>query len=112
VKFAAPLFLALASGLAGCGGSGDGDLAVTQSKLQPGAITLVVRNESEESERVSQVILNDAFVDFRASARTIPPNDVEAFVVLYPWIRGENYDIRLMTSSGRTVDYEIEEAAA
>jgi hypothetical protein len=102
---------ALAFIAAGCGGS-DGELVVTQSKLQPGAITLVVRNDSEESPRVSQVILNDAFVDFSASARTIPPGDVEAFVVLYDWIRGENYDIRLMTSNGRTVDYEIEEAAA
>lgn len=102
---------ALAFVPAGCGGSG-GELAVTQSQLQPGAITLVVRNGSEETAHVSQVILNDAFVDFRASARTIPPGDVEAFVVQYDWIRGENYDIRLMTSNGRTVDYEIEEAAA
>jgi zinc transporter, ZIP family len=108
---AAAAVAALAFIAAGCGGS-DGELAVTQSKLQPGAITLVVRNDSEETAHVSQVILNDAFVDFSASARTIPPGDVEAFVVLYDWIRGENYDIRLMTSTGRTVDYEIEEAAA
>jgi zinc transporter, ZIP family len=109
---AAALVLAFAFAVGGCVGNADGELAVTQTKLQPGAITLVVRNNSEDEAHVSQVILNDAFVDFRASARTIPPNDVEAFVVLYPWIRGENYDIRLMTSSGRTVDYEIEEAAA
>lgn len=108
---AAAVMVALAAVLAGCGGGGGGEIAVTQAKLQPGAITLVVRNESEETARVEQVILNDAFVDFRASARTIPAGDIEAFVVLYPWIRGENYDIRLMTSSGRTVDYEIEEAA-
>jgi hypothetical protein len=107
VAVAALAFLA-----AGCGGNGGGELAVTQSKLEPGAITLVVRNDSEETAHVSQVILNDAFVDFSASARTIPPGDVEALVVLYDWIRGENYDIRLMTSNGRTVDYEIEEAAA
>ena len=109
---AAAVTVALAAALlGGCGGSGDGEVAVTQSKLQPGEITLVVRNESEESARVEQVILNDAFVDFWASGRTILPGDVEAFVVLYPWIRGENYDIRLMTSSGQTIDYEIEEAA-
>jgi ZIP family zinc transporter len=109
---AAAAVAALAFATAGCGGSSEGELAVTQSKLQPGAITLVVRNNSEETAHVSQLILNDAFVDFRASARTIPPGDVEAFVVLYDWIRGENYDIRLMTSTGTTVDYEIEEAAA
>jgi zinc transporter, ZIP family len=109
---AAAAVLALAFVAAGCGGSGEGELAVTQATLQPGAITLVVRNDSEDAAQVAQVILNDAFVDFRASARTIPPGDIEAFVVLYPWIRGESYDIRLMTTSGRTVDYEIEEAAA
>jgi zinc transporter, ZIP family len=108
---AAAAVLALAFVAAGCGG-GERELAVTQAALQPGAITLVLRNDSEDEARVAQVILNDAFVDFRASARTIPPGDVEAFVVLYPWIRGESYDIRLMTTSGRTVDYEIEEAAA
>jgi ZIP family zinc transporter len=108
---AAAVIVVLAAVLAGCGGRSRGEVAVTQAELQPGAITLVVRNESEQTARVEQVILNDAFVDFRASARTIPAGDVEAFVVLYPWIRGENYDIRLMTSSGRTVDYEIEEAA-
>jgi hypothetical protein len=57
-------------------------------------------------------MVNDAFVGFDASARTIPPGDVEAFVVPYRWIRGESYEIRLLTSTGRTVDYEIEEAAA
>ena len=103
---------ALAFIAAGCGGNGEGELAVTQSKLQPGEITLVVRNNSAETAHVSQMILNDAFVDFSASARTIPPGDVEAFVVPYDWIRGENYDIRLMMSNGRTVDYEIEEASA
>ena len=109
---AAGVVLALAFVAGGCGGNGDGEVAVTQATLQPGMITLVVHNDSAAEAHVSQVILNDAFVDFRASARTIPPGDVEAFVVFYRWIRGENYDIRLMTSSGRTVDYELEDAAA
>lgn len=107
----AVLALAVAALASGCGGGGEGELAVTQVTLQPGAITLVARNGSEEAARVAQVIVNDAFVDFDASARTIPPDDVEAFVVPYHWIRGESYEIRLLTSTGRTVDYEIEEAA-
>jgi hypothetical protein len=61
---------------------------------------------------VAQVIVNDAFVDFESSALTIPPGDIEAFVVPYHWINGESYEIRLMTSSGETVDYEIEDAGA
>jgi zinc transporter, ZIP family len=96
---------------AGCGGGGNGELAVTQTALQPGEITLVLRNRSDEAARVAQVIVNDAFVDFFASDRTITPGDVEAFVVPYHWIRGESYEIRLMTSTGSTVDSEIEDAS-
>jgi zinc transporter, ZIP family len=106
------LALLLVAVTAGCGGGGGGNVAVTQTELQPGAITLVLRNGSEEVARVAQVIVNDAFVDFESSARTIPPGDIEAFVVPYHWINGESYEIRLMTSSGETVDYEIEDAGA
>jgi hypothetical protein len=73
----AVLALALAALVSGCGGSGDGELAVTQATLEPGAI---------------------------------PPGDVEAFVVPYHWIAGESYEIRLLLSTGHTVDFEIEDA--
>jgi len=85
-------------------------LAVHQATLRPGTIVLVVTNDSSETARVAQVILNDAFVDFRQSQRTVRPGDTERITVSYPWIRGEAYAIRLMTSSGATVDYQIDEA--
>jgi hypothetical protein len=101
--------VALASG---CGGSSiPAELAVTKSTLRPGQIALVVNNGGEDAARVVQVILNDAFVDFRASRPGLAPGEAETITVAYSWIGGENYDIRLMTSAGRTVDYEIEEAA-
>ena len=99
----------LALTAAGCGG-GNGELAVTQASLRPGEITLVVDNGSDETAEVEQVILNDAFVDFRASARTVPPGDLELIVVSYPWIEGESYDLELLTATGATLGYEIEEA--
>jgi hypothetical protein len=109
---AAVLALALAALVSGCGGAGDGELAVTDATLEPGAITLVARNGGEEAARVAQVIVNDAFVDFDSSANAIPPGDIEAFVVPYHWIAGESYEIRLMLSTGHTVDFEIEDAEA
>jgi len=109
VKRAALLLVAAA---AGCGGSGTDELEITQSSLRPGQITLVVRNASEETTQLAQVIVNDSFVDFRSSNRTVNPDDVEAIVVFYPWIAGENYEIELMTSSGSTVEYEVEDAEA
>jgi hypothetical protein len=93
------------------GDRGEGNMKVTHVALQPGHIRLVVVNGGEERDRVAQVILNDAFVDFRPSGRALSPGGAETIVVAYPWIRGESYEIRLLTSTGRTVDYEIEEAA-
>lgn len=83
---------------------------VERATLRPGRIVLVLVNGSDEPARVAQVILNDAFVDFRASRRAVRPGDAERITVSYPWVRGQAYDIELMTSSGETIGYEIEDA--
>jgi ZIP family zinc transporter len=87
------------------------EVRVDQATLRPGQIVLVVVNDSQEVARVAQVILNDAFVDFRQSQSSLNPGDAERITVSYPWIIGEAYEVRLMTSTGATIDYEIEEAA-
>jgi zinc transporter, ZIP family len=86
------------------------EVTVEQAILRPGAIVLVVVNNSGETARVAQVILNDAFVDFRQSQREVAPGDAERITVSYPWIPGESYDVRLMTPTGATIAYGIEDA--
>jgi zinc transporter, ZIP family len=102
----------IAAATACSGGAEGSELGVTHATLMPGRIVLVLLNESQDPARVEQVILNDAFVDFRASRKDLSPGDTEAIVVLYPWIEGESYDLELLTSTGATVGYEIEEAEA
>ena len=92
--------------------NGGGEAAVQQATLRPGEISLVLSNESEESAQVAQIILNDAFVDFHQTESEVKPGAAEQITISYPWISGENYDVRLMTASGATVEYEIEEAHA
>jgi hypothetical protein len=41
----------------------------------------------------------------------LAPGDAETITVACPRIQGEAYDIELLTSTGRTVGYEVEEAA-
>jgi hypothetical protein len=106
------LTLALAVAASGCGSGGSsGDLEVTASTLRAGRIALVVRNSGEEAARIAQVIVNDAFVDFSASGARLPSGTTSTVTVPYHWIKGENYEIRLMLSTGRTVDYEVEDAS-
>jgi P pilus assembly chaperone PapD len=86
------------------------EVMVEQATLRPGAIVLVVTNNSEESMRVAQIILGDAFVDFQPSGRVLPPGETEQITVSYPWVAGESYDVQLMTRTGATIAYEIEDA--
>ncbi len=87
-------------------------MSVEQATLRSGAIVLVVVNNSQETARVAQVILNDAFVDFRQSQKAVAPGDAERITVSYPWIAGESYDVQLMTVTGATIEYGIEDAEA
>jgi zinc transporter, ZIP family len=88
------------------------EVSVERATLRPGAIVLVVVNNSEETARVAQVILNDAFVDFQQSRPVLAPGEVQRITVSYPWVAGESYDVQLMTRTGATIAYEIEDAEA
>jgi ZIP family zinc transporter len=111
VKSLRALALVVAATGAGCGAAGNAELAVERATLTPGHIMLRLVNGSGESARVEQVILNDAFVDFRQNKQGVQPGDAEQITVSYPWIEGEAYDIELLTATGATIGYEIEEAA-
>ena len=89
--------------------SGD-ELTVEQATLRPGRIALDLVNESQETARVAQVIVNDAYVDFNATRRSLAPDDRGTVAVWYAWIEGESYEIELLLSTGGALMYEIEDA--
>jgi hypothetical protein len=92
--------------------AGPTEVMVERATLRPGAIALDVVNGSEEAARVAQVIVSDAYVDFRVSRRVIQPDESRQITISYPWVRGESYDIQLLLGSGEAVEYEVEEAEA
>jgi hypothetical protein len=86
------------------------DAAVTQATLLPARIVLVLRNGSRGPIRVAQVIVNDAYVDFRARTGALQPGDTEQLTVHYPWVRGESYEFELLTTEGDGIEYELDDA--
>jgi ZIP family zinc transporter len=104
------LLLVAATTACGSSGSQTAELGVTRATLTPGHIALLLENNSADAARVEQVILNDSFVDFWASKAPLRPGDSELITVNYPWIEGESYDLELLTATGATVGYEIEDA--
>jgi zinc transporter, ZIP family len=92
--------------------SGGDEVAVEQATLRPGTIALHLINESEDTAHVAQVIVNDAYVDFNATSRSLAPDDDATVAVAYPWVEGESYEIELLLSTGGALLYEIEDAEA
>jgi len=90
--------------------AGRDEVMVDRAILRPGQIVLVLVNGSDENARIAQAIVSDAYVDFRVSRRILLPDDDARITLLYPWVRGESYDVELLMSPEGAVEYEIEEA--
>jgi zinc transporter, ZIP family len=86
------------------GGGGDA-VQVTHASLQPGRIVLTLESHADKAVAIAQAIVNDAYVNFAAGT----PGAAD-IAIDYPWIEGESYEIELLTSTGSSVDFELEDA--
>jgi hypothetical protein len=86
-------------------------VTVVRSRLLPGRILLTVRNGEAEPVRIAQVIVNDAFQTFRPVG-PVRPGASRVVAVDYPWIEGEAYEIELLTTTGATIEVEVDDASA
>lgn len=108
---AAALFVAL-----GAPGIGDRDrppvedLVVERTVLRTGEIQLAIRNDGPDPVRVAQVVVNDAYVNFSSDEEKIGRLGTGKLTIDYAWIKGEDYQISLVTSTGATIDHEIASA--
>lgn len=80
--------------------------------LRPGQIELHVRNTGPEGLTIAQVIINDAIWLMRVDpAPTLPRLGRATLLLDYPWVRGEAYAIKLLTSSAIAFTTDILVAA-
>jgi ZIP family zinc transporter len=86
------------------------ELAVERTVLHPGEIELHVRNDGADPVQVKQAIVNDGFASFTQTKEEIGRLGGADVKIQYPWIEGENYEVMLLTSTGATIDHEIEAA--
>jgi zinc transporter, ZIP family len=87
------------------------ELAVERTVLRPGEIELTVRNTGPDPISIAQVAVADAYVSFE----TEPGGEIgrlseQKLTLDYPWQEGSPYAIFLLTSTGATIDHEIEVA--
>ncbi|MSO41688.1 MAG: ZIP family metal transporter [Solirubrobacterales bacterium] len=87
------------------------DLAVERTVLRPGEIELAVRNTGPDAVTVSQVSVNDAFVDFDpGQGGAVGRLQSRVLTLDYPWVEGGVYTISMLTSTGATIDHQIDSA--
>lgn len=83
-------------------------LAITRVDLSPGRIELSVLNDGPDAVTIAQVIVDDAFWVFEASAgTTLSHLQSTRISIPYPWVQGEAHVVRLLTSTGLTFEREI-----
>jgi len=82
-------------------------LSVERTVLKPGEIQLHVRNDGPDPVRVRQVIVNDGFASFTQSDRDIGRLGGSEIDVQYPWIEGEDYEVKMVADTGVTIDHSI-----
>jgi zinc transporter, ZIP family len=86
------------------------DVAVERTVLRPGTIELTVRNDGPDAVRIAQVAVNDSFSGFGSDAAEIGRLRSAKVKISYPWVEGERYEVKLLTSTGGAITHEIDQA--
>lgn len=89
------------------------DIAFERVELEPGRITLHVRNAAATPNTVEQVLVDDAYWRFTMEpGRTLERYQSAVIRLDYPWIEGEAHAVKILTSSGTPFEHEIPVAVA
>jgi zinc transporter, ZIP family len=78
-----------------------------ETLFRRGGFAVVVTNESADTVRIAQVTVNDAFVGFTGHLLTIPPHQRTRLLIDYAWVKGEPYEIGVLTSGGGIIQSEV-----
>ncbi|MCT6736369.1 MULTISPECIES: hypothetical protein [Rhodococcus] len=88
------------------------NISVERTALEPGRITLTLRNTGPDAVTVAQVAVNDTFVDLVGAADPIGRLESQTVTLDYPWITGQPYLVSMLTSTGLVIEHEIPAAVA
>jgi ZIP family zinc transporter len=84
------------------------DLAFQRVELGPGGIIATVFNDGPDAVTIAQVQVDDAFWGFSAEPGTTLAHLGRTILTIpYPWVQGDTHVVRVVTSTGVTVDHEV-----
>lgn len=84
------------------------DLAFQRVELGPDGIVATVFNDGPDAVTIAQVQVDDAFWGFSAEpGTTLTHLGRTTLTIPYPWVQGDVHVVRVVTSTGVTVDHEV-----
>jgi ZIP family zinc transporter len=86
-------------------------VAVERTILEPGVIELHIRNDGPDTVTLAQLLIDDAYWDFDITDAELGRLQTATITIDYPWDEGLPLNIALVTSTGATIEHEIEVAA-
>ena len=86
-------------------------VAVERTVLTEDAITLELRNDGPDPVTIAQVLVNEAYSGFEITDPTLDRLETATLRIPYPWEEGLPLGIAMVTSTGVTIEHEIEAAA-
>lgn len=86
-------------------------VAVERTVLEEESIEMQVRNDGPDPVTIAQVLVEDAYRPFEISSPTLGRLEEATLTIPYPWEEGAPLRIALLTSTGLTIEHEIEVAA-
>jgi zinc transporter, ZIP family len=87
-------------------------IAVERTVMEPGEIELHIRNDGPDPVTIAQVLVDDAYWDYTIGDGTLGRLEGTTVHLAYPWDEDLPLNIKLVTSTGLTIEHEIEVAAA
>lgn len=84
------------------------DLVFQRVELGPSGIIATVFNDGPDAVTIAQVQVDDAFWGFSAEPGTTLAHLGRTILTIpYPWVQGDTHVVRVVTSTGVTVDHEV-----
>jgi ZIP family zinc transporter len=86
-------------------------VVVERTVLTEDEIKLELRNDGPDPVTIAQVLVNEAYSSFEITDPTLARLETATLRIPYPWEEGLPLGIAMVTSTGVTIEHEIEAAA-
>ncbi|MDQ3954352.1 MAG: ZIP family metal transporter [Actinomycetota bacterium] len=86
-------------------------IAVERTVFTEDAVELLLRNDGPDPVRIAQVLVNDSYWQFTVGDKELDRLESTEMRIEYPWEDGLPLNIAFVTSTGLTIEHEIEAAA-